>query len=93
MFSGRRVVLAAPLIVRTHGIDVPPRALGLLQIYAGGERARELIARLGVSAVVVGPHERSDIPRIDEAFLAGEAAAVHEVEGRRLYLLRPQATR
>lgn len=88
LLSGRRVVLSTPRMVGTHGIDPRARALDLVRLYAGGPAAREVIDRLGVTAVVVGSRERADLPRIDEAFLAAQAERVLERDGQRLYLLR-----
>jgi hypothetical protein len=48
-----------------------------------------VIARLHVTAVVVGARERRDIPRIDEAFLRAHARARYEQDGRHLYVLVP----
>jgi hypothetical protein len=89
MLSGRRVLLAAPRMLDTHGIDARPRARDVLALYAGGPAALEVIARLHVTAVVVGPRERRDIPRIDEAFLRAHARARYEQDGRQLYVLVP----
>ena len=89
MFSGRRVLIASPYMLSTHGIEVRPRALDLFRLYAGGEPAREVIARLGVTAVLVGPRERADLQRIDEGFLGSIASAVVPLGESRLYVLTP----
>ena len=88
LLSGRRVVMSTPRMLSTHGIDPRSRAVDLVRLYAGGPAAREVIDRLGVTAVVVGSHERADLPRIDEAFLAAQAEQVFERDGQRLYVLR-----
>jgi hypothetical protein len=88
ILAGRPVLLAAPTIVLSHGLDPRPRARDLAALYAGGPKAEEVIARLGVEAVVVGPTERRLLPKIDEAWLSSRARAVREVAGRRVYLLR-----
>jgi hypothetical protein len=41
-----------------------------------------------VFAVVVGARERSDLPRIDEAFLAEVSRATHQTGQTRLYIMR-----
>jgi hypothetical protein len=88
MLSGRRVLIATPLMLETHGIDVRARARDLVDLYLGGARADEVIVRYGVSAVIVGPHERADLPRVNEAFFRRRARDMFEVDGNRLYLLR-----
>lgn len=88
MFSGRRPLLAAPAMLSTHGIDPRPRAHEVVELYRGGPVAREVIARLGVAAVLVGPRERADLPRIDEHFLRESAREVHVLGDARLYILR-----
>jgi hypothetical protein len=90
MFSGRRVLVAAPEMLDTHGIDVRPRARDLVALYAGAPIADEVIARLHVGAVLVGPRERRVMPRIDERFLASRAARVLQHQGYRLYLITPR---
>jgi hypothetical protein len=87
MFSGRRVLIASPYMLSTHAIDVRSRAMDVIRLYAGGEPAREVISRLGVTAVLVGPRERTDLKHIDEAFLAGLATAIYPLGDGRLYLL------
>ncbi|MGD8858685.1 MAG: hypothetical protein PVI30_01645 [Myxococcales bacterium] len=89
MFSGRRVLVAAPEMLDTHGIDVRARATELVGLYAGAPFADDVIARLHVDAVLVGPRERRVMPRIDEHFLASRAAAVLQLQDHRLYLLSP----
>jgi hypothetical protein len=88
MFSGRRVLVASPYMLATHGIDVRPRARDLLALYAGGRQAEAVIEQLGVTAVVVGPNERADLPRVDEAWISARARARYDLGERRLYLLR-----
>jgi hypothetical protein len=90
LLSGRRVVMATPRMLTSHGIDPRGRAVDLVNLYAGGGPALEVIARLGVSAVVVGRREHEALPSIDEAFLASRAAQVLESDGERLYLLPPR---
>jgi hypothetical protein len=90
LLSGRRVVMATPRMLTSHGIDPRGRAVDLVNLYAGGGPALEVIARLGVSAVVVGRREHEALPSIDEAFLASRAAQVLESDGERLYLLSPR---
>ncbi|MET0386987.1 MAG: hypothetical protein ABW321_13560, partial [Polyangiales bacterium] len=89
LFSGRRVLVAAPGMLATHGIDVRPRAHELVTLYAGGPSASAVIEHLHVVAVVVGPRERADLPRLDEVFLARASHQLLEQAGRRLYLLVP----
>jgi hypothetical protein len=87
MFAGRRVVLATPSMLGTHGIDALPRARELLALYRGGPDALEVIKRLRIDAVVVGPHERQDVPRVNEAFLGEHACEIDGQGERRLYKL------
>jgi hypothetical protein len=93
LLSGRRVVLSTPRMLITHGIDARSRVLDVLRLYAGGPAAREVIDRLGVSAVVVGRRERTELPAVDEAYLAAQAEQVLELDGQRLYLLRGRRPR
>ena len=87
LLSGRRVLVACPSMLETHGIDVRARARDVLALYAGGRAAREVMQRLKVSVVVVGPQERHALPHIDEAFLRSESRAIDSYKGRRLYIL------
>jgi hypothetical protein len=89
LLSGRRVLLATPRMLTSHGIDPRPRAVEVVTLYAGGPPALEVIERYSVAAVVVGHHERDALPRIDEAFLASRAVNVLERDGQRLYMLAP----
>jgi radical SAM superfamily enzyme YgiQ (UPF0313 family) len=93
MLAGRRALMAAPYMVRLNGISVTERAREIFRLYAGGPGAQELIERFDVYAVVIGPAERADLPRVDEAFFARQSRARHEVAGRRLYVLDRQRTR
>jgi hypothetical protein len=93
MLAGRRALMAAPYMVRLNGIDVGARAREIMQLYAGGPVAAALIERFDVFAVVIGPAERGDLPRVDEAFFAARARARYEVAGRRLYVLDRQRAR
>ncbi|HMI92495.1 MAG TPA: hypothetical protein VK509_14070, partial [Polyangiales bacterium] len=93
MVAGRRALMAAPYMVRLNGIDVRERARNIFQLYAGGPTARALIERYDVYAVVIGPAERAELPRVDEAFFAALASARYEVAGRRLYVLDRQRAR
>ena len=89
LLSGRRVVLATPRMLISHGLDPHSRVLDLVNLYAGGPPAVEVITRLGVDAVVVGPRERAAFPRLDEVFLTAYARDAFEQDGQRLYLLKP----
>ena len=88
MFSGRRVPLATPAMLATHGIDVRKRARDVVMFYRGGPAAAQARRRLGIDAAVVGARERRDLPWLDETALRAEASAVLEHDGGRLYLLR-----
>jgi hypothetical protein len=88
MFSGRRVLVAAPQLLATHGIDVSGRARDLVGIYAGAPWAAEAIERLHVGAVVVGPRERQSLPMLNEAFLGRVARSHLRMRDTTLYLLR-----
>jgi hypothetical protein len=87
MFSGRATPISAAYILVTQGIDVRPRARDVVELYAGGEPAREVIARLGVTAVVVGRHERAQLPTVNEAFIASISRERYETGADRLYIL------
>jgi uncharacterized membrane protein len=73
--TGRTIVLGFHNWLSQHGIPFQERADEVREIYAGGERAPELLARLGVTDVVVGPPERAEFGTLDEAFLASIATA------------------
>jgi hypothetical protein len=88
MYSGRRVLIATPSMLGTHGIDVRARARDLLTLYRGGPAALEVIDRLGVDDVVVGPEERRELPFLDEAFLREHSDATYHDGERALYRLR-----
>jgi hypothetical protein len=89
MFSGRRVSLATPAMLSTHGIFPGERARDVVLFYRGGPEALEVQKRLGIDAAVVSRHERRDLPWLNEDFLRARATSVFEHAAGRLYLLRP----
>lgn len=88
MFSGRRVPLAAPAMLATHGIFVGPRAHDVIAFFRGGPEALGVQQRLGITAAVVSARERQELPWLDEAFLRARASRILEQPSGRLYLLR-----
>jgi hypothetical protein len=89
MYSGRRVVLATPAMLGTHGIFVGERAKELMLFFRGGAEALAIQKRLRIDAAVVSQRERRDLPWLDEGFLRARASHVYEHEAGRLYLLQP----
>ena len=67
--AGRRIVLGYRGWLWTYGLDVAPVLADVTAIYRGDASAPDLLARYGVSYVVVGPHERRDFV-VDEGFFA-----------------------
>jgi len=93
MLAGRRALMATPHMARLNGLPVAARATEIFRLYAGGPAASELIEAYDVFAVLIGPDERADLPRVDEAFFARHSRAVYETAGRRLYVLDRQPSR
>jgi hypothetical protein len=73
--TGRSIVLGFHNWLGQHGIPFADRAADVAEIYAGGPNAEALLARYGVTDVVVGPAERAEFPALNEPFFAGIATA------------------
>ncbi len=87
--TGRTILLGFHNWLSQHGIPFQRRADDVREIYAGTVRAPELLTRYGVTDVVVGPAERAEFGALDEAFLAGRAAARTTQGAYTLYHLAP----
>ena len=68
--SGRQSVLGYPGHLWTHGIAYGPREQEVRAIFAGGETARDALARLGVQYLLLGPRERDELRANEADFLA-----------------------
>ncbi len=55
--------------VWSHGLDGSQREEDIKQIYAGSDRARELLARYAIDFAVVGPLERRTMT-VNQPFFA-----------------------
>lgn len=71
-----------------HGIPFQERAADVIEIYSGTPPAPELIAKDGVTDIVVGPAERREFPGLNEAFLASTARAETTYGDYTMYRLR-----
>jgi hypothetical protein len=67
--SGRRSLMGYPGHVWSHGLDGSQREEDIKQIYAGSDRARELLARYAIDFAVVGPLERRTMT-VNQPFFA-----------------------
>jgi hypothetical protein len=59
--AGRISVMRYPGHLSSHGIDYAERERDVKEIYAGSERAAELIGKYGVRYIIVSPNERSSM--------------------------------
>jgi hypothetical protein len=86
--TGRTIVLGFHNWLNQHGIPFEKRAADVVEIYAGSEQARALIAEYGITDIVVGPAERQEFPGLNEQFLA-TASRAHTTYGEyTVYRLR-----
>src|SRR5262249_16606197 len=67
--TGRSIVLGFHNWLGMTGIPYDERAKDVVEIYSGTQRAPGLIAKYGISDIVVGPAERQEFPNLNENFL------------------------
>jgi hypothetical protein len=82
--AGRRAVLGYPGFVWTNGLPYDERLGQVREIYTGGPKAEELLKRLGIDYVAVGPQERSwasqENVKLNEAFFRAHFPS-QEIQG------------
>jgi hypothetical protein len=86
--TGRAIVLGFHNWLNQHGIPFEKRAADVIEIYAGTQRAPTLIAKYGITDIVVGPPERQEFPGLNEAFLAHVSHAQTTYGEYTIYRLR-----
>jgi hypothetical protein len=89
--TGRPIVLGFHNWLGQHGIPYLPRAADVRAIYSGTPEAAALLARHGVTDVVVGPPEREEFPDLDEGQFAAAAVSTTTSGAYTLYHLRTGA--
>lgn len=89
--TGRPIVLGFHNWLSQHGIPYTERAKEVVSIYDGDAGATALIAKYGITDVVVGPTERDEFPGLDESFIAGLATTRFSLGPYALYRLKPAA--
>jgi hypothetical protein len=82
--SGRQSVMGYPGHLWTHGIPFESRQNDLTQIYNGGAQTLELLSRLGIDYVIVGPAERDQLGA-DETLFENLYPLVINHAGYRVY--------
>ena len=85
--SGRQSVMGYPGHLWTHGLDYGQRELDVKAIYKGGPQMIELLSRLGVDYVVVGPAERAQLGA-DETHFGNLYQMVINHAGYRVYQVK-----
>jgi hypothetical protein len=68
--TGRTIVLGFHNWLSNSGIPYDKRAADVIEIYSGTKRAPELIAKYGITDIVVGPYERQEFSGLNERFFA-----------------------
>ncbi len=87
--SGRQSVMGYPGHLWTHGIAYEQRELEIGAVYRGGADAAEILSRLNVDYLVVGPIERTQLV-VDENYFASRYPLVIDHSGYRIYQVSPQ---
>jgi hypothetical protein len=65
--TGRRSVMGYPGHLWTHGIDYQAREAEVATSYRGGAEINEILSRLNIDYLIIGPAERSQLA-VDESF-------------------------
>lgn len=86
--SGRQPVMGYPGHLWTHGIQYGDRENQVKSIYAGGPEAEELLKRIGVDYVLIGPSEQADL-KVDDAFFAEHYPLTIDHGGYKVFQIRP----
>jgi uncharacterized membrane protein len=73
VLTGRPQVLGYAGWVGNLGLDAGARAGDVRDMFEGAANAAELFKKYDVSFVVIGPAERKEFPRLDEAAIAARA--------------------
>jgi hypothetical protein len=90
--SGRQSVIGYPGHLWTHGIAFNQREEEAAAIYRGGSAAAELLSRLGVDYVIIGPPERSQL-QPDENYFSNSYPAVIDHNEYRVFQVRRENTK
>ena len=85
--TGRRSVMGYPGHLWTHGIDYKSRETEVATIYHGGAEINEMLSRLNVDFLIIGPVERADLV-VDESFFENRFRRVIDHAGYHVYQIR-----
>jgi uncharacterized membrane protein len=88
LLAGRRSTLGYPRTIWTHGIDPAEREFQVGSVYRGDAGAAEIVKRLGIDYVVIGPAEREAYPDLNESFLR-QYRLIGSAGGSNLYQVAP----
>ncbi len=82
--TGRQSVMGYPGHLWSHGIDYAQRQAQITAIYRGAPEADELLARLNVDYVIIGPAEREQL-QANKDFFAARYPVVIDHAGYQVY--------
>src|SRR5262245_35002894 len=85
--TGRRSVMGYPGHLWPHGIDYQSRETEVATIYRGGAEINEMLSRLNVDFLIIGPVERADLV-VDESFFENRFRRVIDHAGYHVYQIR-----
>lgn len=85
MLAGRTILLGYKGWLWTHGINYSQRERDVLEMYAGGPHARELLQQYKVSYVSIGPSERQEFANLNEDFFQRNFPKVQSTGAHQLY--------
>jgi len=86
VLTGRKVVLGFKGWLWTYGIDYSSQEKAVNQMFAGGEKARQLLLENGVDYVVIGPKERAK--KINEEFYEDNFEMVYQLGETKIFKVR-----
>jgi hypothetical protein len=85
--TGRRSLMGYPGHIWTHGLEFVQREGEIKRMYLGSPDAEQLLRNYGVDYAVIGPHEKTVIPFVNENFFS-RFEKVGEVGEYKLYKIR-----
>ena len=88
VLTGRPMVMGFTNWLLQHGIPYRTREAEVKEMFAGGERALELLQKYQVDYVVIGPIERRENPLLNESFFNTVALAKFQQGPYSLYEVR-----
>ncbi|MCX6767752.1 MAG: hypothetical protein NTY90_03430 [Candidatus Micrarchaeota archaeon] len=85
--SGRKTVMGYRGWLWSHGINYAQREKDVMEMFAGGPRAMELLGKYGVGYAAIGPAETAGFGA-DKGFFGNNFAAVHVTPDYVIYRIR-----